>query len=65
VAEDVHPFGDLKEKNGRPPKCFARGQWKVFLDPEDVLRAIGYVENNPVKEGKKAQRWSFVTPYPG
>lgn len=65
VAEGIHPFGDRIEKSGRPPKCFARGQWKVFLDPEDVPRAIRYVEDNPLKEGKKPQRWSFVTPYPG
>jgi REP element-mobilizing transposase RayT len=65
VAENTHPFGHLREKNGRPPKCFARGQWKVFLDPEDVFRAIRYVEDNPMKEGKKPQRWSFVTPYSG
>jgi REP element-mobilizing transposase RayT len=42
-------------------KCFARGQWKVFLDPEDVDRAIEYVENNPVKEGLRRQNWKFVT----
>jgi REP element-mobilizing transposase RayT len=65
VKENLHPFGDLTDKNGRPPKCFARGEWKVFLDPPDVPRAIPYVEGNPAKEGKKAQRWSFVVPYLG
>jgi REP element-mobilizing transposase RayT len=63
AEENVHPFGDLREKNGRPPKCFARGEWKVFLESmEDVGNAIRYVENNPVKEGKPPQRWSFVVP---
>jgi len=61
VAEGIHPFGHLTTKTGRPPKCFARGEWKVFLDPEDVPRAIEYVENNPEKEGKPRQRWPFVT----
>ena len=65
LAEGLHPFGHLLDKNGRPAKCFARGQWIVFLDPEDVPRAIQYVENNPGKEGKKRQRWSFITPYFG
>jgi hypothetical protein len=38
--------------------------WKVFLyTPEDVLRAIRYVEDNPIKEGKKRQHWPFVVPY--
>ncbi len=62
TEEGVHPFGDERDRQGRPPKCFARGEWKVFLDPEDVARAIRYVEENPVKEGKKPQRWSFVVP---
>ena len=65
LDEGLHPFGHLKETNGRPPKCFARGEWKVYLDPEDIERAIEYVENNPIKEGKPKQRWSFVKKYRG
>jgi hypothetical protein len=43
---------------------WARGRWKVFLDcVEDVARAILYVEENPMKEGKPRQHWSFVTPF--
>jgi len=35
--------------------------WKVFLyEPEDVHRAVAYVEANPEREGKPRQRWSFV-----
>ena len=38
--------------------------WNVFLNtPADVDRAIKYVENNPVREGKRPQRWSCVTPF--
>ena len=56
--QELHPFG----LSPRPPKCFARGQWAVFLDTdEDVLRAIRYVEENPVKDGLPRQRWRFVT----
>jgi REP element-mobilizing transposase RayT len=65
IAEGIHPFGALVPPGVRPPKCFARGEWKVFLDPEDVPRAIKYVEDNPIKEGKPPQRWSFVTRYTG
>ncbi len=61
VEENIHPFGHLKRNAGRSPKCFARGQWKVYLDPDDVPRAIRYVQKNPEKEGKKPQRWWFVT----
>jgi REP-associated tyrosine transposase len=63
IAEGLHPFGDIKGKNGRPPKCFGRGEWKVFLDPEDLPRAIEYVDDNPIKEGKPRQRWTFVRPF--
>lgn len=38
----------------------------VFLDShERVLAAIRYVERNPLKEGKRRQKWSFVVPYAG
>ena len=64
VAEGLHPFGNQRDEHGRPPKCFARGEWKVFLDsPEDIARAIRYVEDNPGKEGKPRQRWTFVVPF--
>jgi REP-associated tyrosine transposase len=60
AVEGLHPF---TREDGNA-KCFARGQWKVFLDSdEDVLRAIRYVEQNPEKERLTAQRWEFVTPY--
>ena len=60
VELGLHPF----PADGRPPKCFARGEWKVFLDTEaDVWRAIRYVEENPLKEGLPRQDWGFVVPY--
>jgi REP element-mobilizing transposase RayT len=43
---------------------WGRRSWAVFLDlPADVLRAIRYAEQNPAKEGKPRQCWSFVTPF--
>ena len=37
--------------------------WKVFLDaPGRIAEAIKYVEDNPLKEGKPRQHWSFVAP---
>jgi hypothetical protein len=63
VDQEIHPFGTVKDNRGRTPKCFARGQWKVYLDPEDMHRAIRYVEDNPLKEGKPRQHWSFVVPW--
>ena len=62
--EGIHPFTNIVCPNGRRPKCFARGEWSVFLEtPEDVQRAICYVEENPIKEGKSPQKWSFVARY--
>jgi hypothetical protein len=46
------------------PRCWAARGWKVFLDSDEAIRrAIRYVEQNPLKEGKRPQRWHFVTPY--
>jgi REP element-mobilizing transposase RayT len=64
VEEGLHPFAHLAAPGARPPKCWARGEWKVFVFDANHLRAaIQYVENNPVKDGKPRQRWPFVTPY--
>ncbi len=38
--------------------------WNVWLESaEAVERAIRYVNDNPRKEGKKRQNWSFVVPF--
>ena len=58
----LHPFQNERDPDVGIPKAFGRGEWKVFLDTvAEVQRAIPYVEDNPVKEGKPRQRWSFVT----
>ncbi len=45
---------------------WARGHWCVFLDSEmDIARAVRYVENNPIKDGLRPQKWSFVVPRNG
>ena len=62
IEEGLHPFGHLAQPGQRVPKCWTRGEWKVFLfKTEDIIRAIRYVENNPIKDGKPAQKWPFVT----
>jgi REP element-mobilizing transposase RayT len=64
IEEQIHPFGTMARPNGRVPRCFARGEWSVYLEEiDDIHTAIQYVEQNPVKEGKKAQMWSCVTPF--
>jgi REP element-mobilizing transposase RayT len=64
IDDQIHPYQNIVLKNGRRPKCFARGQCAPFLDSvEDILRAIPYVEDNPKKDGLPEQKWSFVTPF--
>lgn len=62
----LHPFMDQYRANGEPVSCWAEKGWNVYLDtPADIHRAIAYVNQNPLKEGKSPQHWSFVTSYPG
>lgn len=66
VEQDLHPMSSFRAANGRLPSVWAENQWKVYLDTEEAIdNAIGYVEKNPEREGKPAQRWSFVTPFRG
>jgi REP element-mobilizing transposase RayT len=61
--EAIHPLMKYPTRSGRLPKCWARRQWAVLLNGEaELISAIRYVEDNPVKEGKKQQHWRFVTP---
>ena len=54
-TENLHPFQDEPSR-----KCWAQGEWIVYLDPNDVSRAINYVERNPIREGLPRQTWPFV-----
>jgi REP element-mobilizing transposase RayT len=61
LAANLHPYADQRQANGKVPHCWAVNSWNVYLNcPEDVERAVRYVEHNPVKEGKQPQRWLFV-----
>ena len=43
---------------------WAQRSWHVYLSKErDVLRAIRYVEENPIRAGLKRQRWMIVQSY--
>jgi REP element-mobilizing transposase RayT len=64
AADGRHPLARQRQPDGSLPTPWARNCWKVFLDDlEDVARSIRYVENNPLKEGKRPQRWPFVVPF--
>jgi REP element-mobilizing transposase RayT len=65
-AESQHPQARFVDANGKLPSMWAERQWKVYLDSEAAIeRAIRYVEENPVREGKPPQKWSFVVPFAG
>jgi REP-associated tyrosine transposase len=52
------------QRFGADHSPWANRGWVVFLSTDEALQhAIAYVEQNPVKEGKPKQDWSFVTPY--
>lgn len=66
VVAKLHPFLTEMGADGQVPKCWQELQWPVCkFDPVSVRQAITYVEDNPLKEGKKRQVWSFVVPYTG
>ena len=63
-AEGLNPFCSDGTANGQLASPWARRFWKVYChDADHVRNAIRCVEVNPVREGLKPQRWTFVVPY--
>lgn len=64
LADKLHPFADQRQPNGRLPSVWGQDFRKVFLfTPDEIRQRIQYVEDNPLKEGKPRQKWSFVVSY--
>ena len=62
----LHPLARFAAERDRPPRMWAEHQWKVYLDSEEAIEdALHYVEQNPVREDKKPQKWTFVTRFAG
>lgn len=58
-------FMELELRPGDHPVWGGPG-WKVFLDSkEEIERTIRYIEQNPIKARRSAQRWEFVKKYDG
>jgi REP element-mobilizing transposase RayT len=58
---NLHPLAAYRQADGTTPSPWCRNCWKVFVFSQRHLRdAIRYVEENPLKEGKPRQHWSFV-----
>lgn len=66
IETNQHPLAEFAKPDKRPPGMWARGQCKVYLDSEgQIENAIAYVNDNPLKEGKPAQNWSWISPFRG
>jgi REP element-mobilizing transposase RayT len=66
IVERLHPLARFAAPGKRPPCMWAVGHWQAFLDDDEAIEAaVEYVEQNPLREGKSAQRWKFVTPFQG
>jgi REP element-mobilizing transposase RayT len=66
LKQGLHPLAKYAPPNECPPAMWAVNAWRAFLDSEEAIEsAIGYVEENPLREGKPTQKWSFVTPFAG
>lgn len=62
-VEGIDPMAGCVRPGGRPASPWVEKGWSVFLETEqDVRRAVAYVEENPLKEGHRAQHWSIVRP---
>jgi REP element-mobilizing transposase RayT len=66
VEVNSHPMEQYRNERGRLPSIWGENQWVVYLDSEESIEnAIRYVDDNPVREALKPQKWSFVTPFTG
>jgi REP element-mobilizing transposase RayT len=64
--DGLHPQTAFADPEHGTPSPWGEHGWKVYLDSEiDIWRAIRYVEENPLKEGKPRQRWAFATKFTG
>jgi len=64
TSHEMHPMQRVVPPGTTLPSPWASGLWKVFLDSsQDVIRSIDYCNDNPIREGRKPQRWSCVTSY--
>ena len=63
-AERLHPLATYRNVRGTIPSPWGASCRKVFLDnAKEIQNRIAYVEENPPKQAKRMQHWSFVTPY--
>lgn len=63
---NLHPLADYRNRKGETPTPWNVKSYRGYLETEgEIDDAIDYVNDNPCKEGKRRQRWGFVTPFRG
>jgi REP element-mobilizing transposase RayT len=61
TRNEAHPLKQYRKSDGAIPTPWSDGQWNVFIEDEEQLRAaVGYVERHPMKEGLARQEWTFI-----
>ena len=66
VEVGLHPMEHYRNNEGRLPSMWGEKQWIVYLDTEESIEnAIGYVNDNPAREGMEPQHWPFIVPFTG
>ena len=67
LQKNLHPMKQFqKTGEDRLPSVWGEGQCKVYLEDEEAIEnAIRYVAENPMREDKPPQHWSFVTAFKG
>ncbi|QDT05582.1 hypothetical protein K227x_39830 [Rubripirellula lacrimiformis] len=64
--QKCHPLAGYKTKENETPTPWTARCYRGFLESEQEIEdAMSYVIENPIKEGKRRQKWSFVTPFVG
>lgn len=58
--EGISPCPGARSGKDRP-SVWGEGKWCGYLNQFELLRAIAYVQSNPIKAGLPPQTWSFVT----
>jgi hypothetical protein len=61
ARQTLRVVADVPERH----RVWGERPYSVFLyNPDEVIGRIGYVNDNPTKEGLPPQTYEFVTPYP-
>ena len=65
-AGGLHPFRHHPFDSGRLPTPWAAHDWHVFLStPDEVDRAVRYVQDNPPNAGLRRQHYDWLVPFGG